>query len=133
VKFSTAFCSSYATGAPWADLPERHPPYQACHRRFQQWVRTGVMGGVLEALAEDLRSRGGFDLEEPSSTAVSLLQERGRWRGQNQATKKNQNHGQCRPPMVFRSRFAQKSATPHDVKLVMQTLAQVFVEEPSSA
>jgi transposase len=25
------------TGAPWADLPGRFPPYQTCHRRFQQW------------------------------------------------------------------------------------------------
>jgi transposase len=24
------------TGAPWADLPERYPAYQTCHRRFQQ-------------------------------------------------------------------------------------------------
>src|SRR6266446_154030 len=23
------------TGAAWADLPERYPPYQTCHRRFQ--------------------------------------------------------------------------------------------------
>ena len=43
------------TGAPWVDLPDRYPPYQTCHRRFQQWVRSGVMRGVLEALAEDLR------------------------------------------------------------------------------
>jgi len=41
------------TGAAWADLPERYPPYQTCHRRFQQWVRSGVMRGILEALAED--------------------------------------------------------------------------------
>ena len=27
------------TGAPWADLPDRYPWYQTCHRRFQQWVR----------------------------------------------------------------------------------------------
>jgi Putative transposase of IS4/5 family (DUF4096) len=26
------------TGAPWADLPERYPSYQTCHRRFQQWI-----------------------------------------------------------------------------------------------
>src|SRR3989442_787806 len=25
------------TGAPWHDLPDRYPPYQTCHRRFQQW------------------------------------------------------------------------------------------------
>ncbi len=24
------------TGAPWNDLPERYPPYQTCHRRFQR-------------------------------------------------------------------------------------------------
>ena len=24
------------TGAPWKDLPERYPPYQTCHRRFQR-------------------------------------------------------------------------------------------------
>ena len=24
------------TGAPWHDLPNRYPPYQTCHRRFQQ-------------------------------------------------------------------------------------------------
>ena len=25
------------TGALWRDLPERYPPYQTCHRRFQRW------------------------------------------------------------------------------------------------
>jgi len=25
-------------GAPWKDLPGRFPPYQTCHRRFQEWV-----------------------------------------------------------------------------------------------
>jgi len=52
------------TGAPWADLPERYPSYQTCHRRFQQWVRSGIMRGVLEALAEDLQIRGWLDVRE---------------------------------------------------------------------
>ena len=52
------------TGAPWADVPERYPSYQTCHRRFQQWVRSGVMRGVLEALAEDLKIRGALDVKE---------------------------------------------------------------------
>src|SRR6202048_2202790 len=43
------------TGAPWADLPEAYPSFQTCHRRFQQWVRSGVMKGILEALALDLK------------------------------------------------------------------------------
>jgi len=53
-----------ATGAPWADGPDRYPSYQTCHRRFQQWVRSGVMRGVLEALAADPKIRGALDVEE---------------------------------------------------------------------
>src|SRR5262247_1656352 len=34
------------TGAPWADLPDRYPSYQTCHRRFQQWVRGGVLKDI---------------------------------------------------------------------------------------
>jgi transposase len=52
------------TGAPWADLPARYPPYQTCHRRFQQWVRSGILEGIFEALAADLRIRGLLDVEE---------------------------------------------------------------------
>jgi transposase len=52
------------TGAPWSDVPERYPSYQTCHRRFQQWVRSGVMKGILEALALDLKTRGVLGVEE---------------------------------------------------------------------
>jgi transposase len=52
------------TGAPWADVPECYPSYQTCHRRFQQWVRSGVMRGILEALALDLKTRGALDVKE---------------------------------------------------------------------
>lgn len=52
------------TGAPWADMPARYPPHQTCHRRFEKWVREGVLVRVLRGLAEDLRSRGGLDLTE---------------------------------------------------------------------
>src|SRR5438132_12810169 len=52
------------TGAPWADVPERYPSYQTCHRRFLQWVRSGVMKGILETLALDLKARGVLDVEE---------------------------------------------------------------------
>src|SRR5687767_13221442 len=52
------------TGAPWHDLPSRYPPYQTCHRRFQQWQRSGRLLRVLQRLAEDLRDRGKLDLSE---------------------------------------------------------------------
>lgn len=52
------------TGAPWKDLPDRYPPYQTCHRRFQSWCRSGVMETILKVLAQDLKDRGGLDLSE---------------------------------------------------------------------
>lgn len=52
------------TGAPWADLPRRYPPYQTCHDRFQKWEREGVLDRILAALARDLHERGKIDLTE---------------------------------------------------------------------
>jgi len=52
------------TGAQWADLPDRYPPHQTGHRRYQRWVREGLFERILEALAQDLKERGGLDLSE---------------------------------------------------------------------
>ncbi len=52
------------SGARWCDLPARFPPYQTCHRRFQQWVKDGRLKKVLETLAQDLLERGKLDLSE---------------------------------------------------------------------
>ena len=52
------------TGAQWADLPERYPSYQTCHRYFQQWSRDGTLKRLLQALAEDLYERGKIDITE---------------------------------------------------------------------
>src|SRR5512140_2833041 len=49
------------TGAPWADLPDRHPPYQTCHRWFQTGGEDGTLKQLLVELAKDLRERGGID------------------------------------------------------------------------
>ena len=52
------------TGAPWKDLPQRYPPYQTCHRRFQQWVQQGVFKSIVKELVEDLHKRGNIDIRE---------------------------------------------------------------------
>jgi transposase len=52
------------TGAPWKDMPDRYPPYQTCHRRFQAWIDSATLEQVLWALAEDLKARGGIDVSE---------------------------------------------------------------------
>ena len=52
------------SGARWKDLPDKFPPYQTCHRRFQAWVKDGSLRKVLETLAQDLETRGEIDLSE---------------------------------------------------------------------
>ena len=65
------------SGARWQDLPDRFPPYQTCHRRLQQWVRSGVFRRIVEVLAEDLRSRGKLDLSECFIDATFVIAKKG--------------------------------------------------------
>jgi transposase len=85
------------TGAPWQDLPRRYPPYQTCHRRYQAWVRAGVLDRVLYALAEDCRERGHLDLTECFVDGTFLSsQKRGPWGGTHQAGQRYEDHGSGR-------------------------------------
>jgi hypothetical protein len=52
------------TGAHWSELPDKYPPHQTCHRRFQQWVREGKLVAVLRPLARHLHERGKLNLDE---------------------------------------------------------------------
>ncbi|WP_448520365.1 transposase, partial [Rhodoflexus sp.] len=63
-KYSGGILWVLRTGAAWKDLPDRYPPYQTCHRRYQQWVREGAMDMVLHSLAQDLLDRGQIDVRE---------------------------------------------------------------------
>jgi transposase len=85
------------TGAPWSALPERYPSYQTCHRRFQQWVRSGIMRGVFEALAEDLRIRGRLNVREAFIDGSFAQQKKGFEDRQNETWQGNKDHGRRRP------------------------------------
>ena len=65
------------TGARWCDMPERFPPYQTCHRRFQEWVKAGVFRYILETLAHDLEKRGKFKLAECFIDATFVVAKKG--------------------------------------------------------
>ena len=65
------------TGARWRDMPERYPPYQTCHRRLQEWVRSGKLREILEAIAEDLEDRGKFNLTECFIDATFVVAKKG--------------------------------------------------------
>ena len=70
------------TGAPWKDMPRRYPPYQTCHRHFQEWTDEGIFENALQTLAEDLLERGEIDVREcfidgsfaPSKKGVQVLE-----------------------------------------------------------
>src|ERR1700733_5213182 len=95
------------TGAPWKDLPPRYGPYQTAHRRFQNWVKSGVMEHLLLTLAQHLQDAGGLDLKECFVDGPK----KGATRWENQAGQGHQDHGHCRRPWsssrpADRKRFA---------------------------
>src|SRR5437899_6056852 len=116
------------SGAPWADVPDRYPSYQTCHRRFQQWVRSGVMKGILEALAVDLKARGGSGCYgslyrpelRPGKKAGPKVGKTKRGKG----TKIMAVADRSLPVAV-----CVESATPHEVKLATSTLFQVVIPD----
>ena len=89
------------TGAPWADLPDRYPPYQTCHRRFQQWVRSGILRGILEALAEELRVRGRLDIREAFIDGTFASAKKGAPRSGRRNAAKGRRSWQCIDPVYL--------------------------------
>ncbi|MFQ6135335.1 MAG: IS5 family transposase, partial [Nitrososphaerales archaeon] len=121
------------TGAPWYDLPERYPPYQTCHRRFQQWVHSGVFEKVLQALATDLRERGDIDLSECFIDGTFIAAKK----GVNVFGKTKRGKGSKLMAIADRSGLPVAahvaSASLHEVTLVTPTLANCFIidEQPT--
>lgn len=100
------------SGARWKDLPERFPPYQTCHRRFQQWVRAAALQAALKALAEHLRSRGGLDLSECFIDASFAVAKKGALAWVPLSGARARNSWQLRTLMVFLSPCTQRLLRP---------------------
>ena len=92
------------TGAQWAELPrDKFPPYQTCHRRFQQGEREGTLGKVLRSLAEDLLARGQLDLAETFIDATFAGAKKGAVLLVQHAAARGPRSWQLRTAMVFLS------------------------------
>jgi transposase len=91
------------TGARWQDLPDRFPPYQTCHRRFQMWVKDGTLKGVLETLAEDLRTRGELDLSECFIDGTFVAAKKGATKLERPSGAKARKSWQWQTALVFLS------------------------------
>ena len=109
------------TGAPWKDLPDRYPPHQTCHRRFQQWVKAGVFRGIIEVLAADLQERGGIDLREAFIDGSFVSAKKGGLPLAGQNGVKAAGSWQLRTLPVL------ASASPHEVKLAEAALDSLFI------
>src|SRR5512142_3344186 len=83
------------TGAQWRELPDRYPPYQTCHRRFQQWVRMGVLERALTVLAEELEAHGRLNLDEAFVDATFAVAKKGAWASAHQTRQGHQDR-RCR-------------------------------------
>ena len=95
------------TGAPWQDLPDRYGKYQTVYRRFQNWVRSGVMEQVLLAIAQDLKDRGGLDLRECFIDGTFVPAKKGGAASDRPSGARARRSWQLPTAMVFLSVYAQ--------------------------
>lgn len=91
------------SGARWQDLPERFPPYQTCHRRFQEWVRDGRLKKGLEILAQDLLERGKLDLSETFIDGTFVSAKKGASKLERPSGAKARSSWQWQTALVFLS------------------------------
>jgi transposase len=116
------------TGARWCDLPRQYPPYQTCHRRFQEWVEDGTLDEALRRIAQDLKDRGGLDVREAFIDGTSAVPKKGALRWENQTREGTK-------PMAVADRHGLPvavcitSASPHEVTLVEETLDAMLIDE----
>jgi len=97
------------TGARWQDLPPRYGPYQTAHRRFQNWVRSGVMEKLLLTLAEHLKQAGGLDLKECFVDGTFVPAKKGGAASERPSEAKEPKLWALRTAMVFLSPCGRKA------------------------
>ena len=91
------------TGAQWGDMPDRYPPYQTCHRYFQEWCRDGTLKRILHALAEDLYQRGGIDVSEAFIDGTFAGAKKGALPSERRSVGRARRSWQSQTAMVFLS------------------------------
>jgi transposase len=53
LRFLNALLWMARSGGRWRDLPERLGDYETVKRRYYRWIETGVLDGILAALARE--------------------------------------------------------------------------------
>jgi transposase len=68
------------TGLPSRQLPKaEYPSRHVCGRRRKAWRRSGLLGELLQVLAEDVAFRCGIDPFDPALQPPATQRDRGLW------------------------------------------------------
>jgi len=93
------------TGAAWAEMPGRYPPYQTCCRRYQEWVANGAFERILRSLLADLAERGELDLTECFIDGTFVIAKKGATGWERPSGAKVRKSWQWQTAMVFLSPY----------------------------
>jgi transposase len=115
------------TGAQWAEMPEKYPPYQTCHRRFQAWVRDGRFVEALRLLARHLHERGKLNLDEAFVDATFASAKKGASRSVPRGAARVPRSSLSPLATVFLSPYLSKA-----LRMPSATLWKLFWPEASS-
>ncbi|WP_200907056.1 IS5 family transposase [Desulfatitalea tepidiphila] len=116
------------TRAPWKDLPQRYPPYQTCHRRFQQLVKQGVSRRIAQELLEDLNERGKSDITEAFIDVSFAPVKKGCLLSPKTKRDKGTKIMAIADAAGLPVAAFVESASPHEVKLVEDTIDSSFTQ-----
>ena len=114
------------TGAQWREMPEKYPPYQTCHRRFQQWVRNGKLEQALKLLARHLHERGKLNLEEAFVDATFASAKKGALRSAPRAGARARRSSLSPLATVFLSPYLSKALRLPSASLWRRFLPEAF-------
>lgn len=114
------------TGAQWRELPEKYPPFQTCHRRFQQWIRTGKLEEALRLLARLLYEQGKLNLEEAFVDATFANAKKGALRSAPHAGARARRSSLSPLVTVFLSPYLSKALRLPSASLLRRFLPEAF-------
>jgi transposase len=104
------------------------PPFQTCHRRFQNWIRSGKLEQALKLLAAHLHAQGKLNLEEAFVDASFASAKKGvrRWpTRRGKGTKIVAVAADNSLPLAV----SVQSGSPAECQLVEEVLAGSFLDE----
>ena len=114
------------TGAQWRELPEKYPPYQTCHRRFQQWIRSGKLEETLKMLARHLHERGRLNLEEAFVDATFASAKKGASQSVPPAAARGRRSSLSPLITVFLSPYLSRALRQPSASLLKKFLPEAF-------